>query len=88
MNPVCDGSPSEEPSPHDMSRDLALDINPRQESALNYLGTRRRITNREYQELCPEVHPETLRRDLSDLVSKGVLVKIGDRKSTYYVLKK
>jgi ATP-dependent DNA helicase RecG len=81
-------SPAEDLPPNDLSQYLALGINPRQEAALNYLATRRRITNREFHELCPEVHPETLRRDLSDLVSKGVLVKIGDKKSTYYVLKK
>jgi ATP-dependent DNA helicase RecG len=63
------------------------DLNPRQAAALNYLATHKRITNRAYQELCPEVHPETLRRDLSDLVSRDVLIKIGDKKSTYYILK-
>ncbi|UCD99133.1 MAG: putative DNA binding domain-containing protein [Chloroflexota bacterium] len=71
----------------DMSAYLELDINPRQVSALNYLVNRKRITNREYQELCPEVHPETLRRDLADLVSRGIILKIGDKKSTYYILK-
>ena len=38
------------------------DIHPRQALALNYLASRKRITNRAYQELCPDVHPETLRR--------------------------
>jgi len=65
-----------------------LNLNTRQESALDYLGSYHRITNREYQELCPDVHAETLRRDLSDLVRLGLLIKIGDKKSTYYVLKK
>jgi ATP-dependent DNA helicase RecG len=37
--------------------------------------------------LCPEVHPETLRRDLADLVSRGVLIKIGEKRATYYILK-
>jgi len=65
-----------------------LELNPRQELALNYLMHHRRITNREYQDLCPEVHSETLRRDLADLVERNVLVKIGDKRATYYVLKK
>ena len=64
-----------------------FDLNARQETALGYLARQRRITNREYQDLCPGVHPETLRRDLAELVSKGVLLKIGDKKSTYYILK-
>lgn len=71
----------------DLSDYQLEDLNSRQVSALNYLLSRRRITNHAYQEICPEVHPETLRRDLSDLVSRGVLLKIGDKKSTYYIFK-
>lgn len=78
-------------SPEDTRVDLSLyrdlDLNPRQEKALSYLVQHKRITNREYQELSPDVHPETLRRDLVDMVSKGVLLKIGDKKATYYILK-
>jgi ATP-dependent DNA helicase RecG len=46
-----------------------------------------RITNRDFQELAADVSPETLRRDLSDLVDRGILLKIGERKATYYILK-
>jgi ATP-dependent DNA helicase RecG len=65
-----------------------LGLNPRQEKALAFLLSRRRITNRDYQMLCPEVHPETLRRDLVALVRKDVLLKIGDKRATYYILKR
>ena len=64
-----------------------LGLNERQEEALAYLAGNARITNREYQELCPDVSPETLRRDLADLVRKNVLLKIGDKRGTYYILK-
>jgi len=66
-------------------QDLAL--NPRQELALGYLATRKRLTNSDYQELCPDVSPETLRRDLVDLVDKGALLKMGTKRGTYYILK-
>ena len=46
-----------------------------------------RITNREYRDLCPDVSPETLRLDLADLVDKGLVMKVGDKKGTYYILK-
>ena len=62
-------------------------LNPRQEQALNFLIQNRRITNRDYQDLCPDVHSETLRRDLADLVERDILIKIGDKRATYYVLK-
>jgi ATP-dependent DNA helicase RecG len=64
-----------------------IELNPRQEQVLNFLMHHRRITNRDFQDLCPEVHSETLRRDLVDLVDRDVLIKIGDKRATYYVLK-
>ena len=66
------------------------EINPRQEYALDFLINRSnpRITNKDLQELCPDVHPETLRRDLADLVNKGILIKMGQKRGSYYVLKR
>jgi ATP-dependent DNA helicase RecG len=71
----------------DLSVYRSLNLNPRQQMALGYIAQNRRITNSDYQALCPDVHPETLRRDLADLVSRGVLIKVGDKKATYYILK-
>ncbi len=62
-------------------------MNERQARAVTYIRENGRITNRDYQQLCPDVSPETLRLDLSDLVDRGVLLKIGAKKGTYYVLK-
>jgi ATP-dependent DNA helicase RecG len=69
--------------------DLAAFLNPRQESALYYLqeGGYRRITNKDIQELFPDIHPETIRRDLADLVNKGILLKMGQKRGSYYILK-
>lgn len=64
-----------------------LNLNERQEKALTYLAERGRVTNRDYQELCPDVSAETIRRDLADLVDKGLLLKIGEKRATYYILK-
>ena len=55
----------------DLSKYAAHDLNPRQERAVGYLTEKARITNSDYQELCPEVSAETLRRDLVALVKKG-----------------
>jgi ATP-dependent DNA helicase RecG len=71
----------------DRGRWAHLDLNERQEKALVYLLEKERITNREYQELCPEVSPETIRRDLADLVNKNVLLQIGRKRATYYIFK-
>ncbi len=62
-------------------------MNERQARALTYLRERGQITNREYQQLCPDVSAETLRLDLADLVTRGVVMRIGAKKGTYYILK-
>jgi len=64
-----------------------LELNERQERALQYVIEEGRITNREYQGLCPDVSTETIRRDLSDLVHKDALLRIGRKRATYYILK-
>jgi len=64
-----------------------LGLNERQERALAYLADKGRITNREFQDLCPDVSPETIRRDLADLVRLNFLLKIGEKRATYYILK-
>jgi ATP-dependent DNA helicase RecG len=62
-------------------------MNERQLKALNYVREQGSITNREYQALCPSVSSETLRLDLKDLVERGILLRIGAKKGTYYILK-
>jgi ATP-dependent DNA helicase RecG len=59
----------------------------RQIKVVHYLQEHDRVTNRDYHDLCPDVTPETLRLDLVDMVEKGVLLRIGDKKGTYYILK-
>ena len=64
-----------------------LRLNERQQQALAYVHAEGRITNSEYQQLAPDVSPETIRRDLADLVDKNVLLRIGEKRATYYILK-
>lgn len=69
-------------------RDVPL--NPRQETVLDYLSdtSNTRITNSELQRMHPDVHPETIRRDLSDLVSKEILAKMGEKRGSYYIVRR
>ncbi|MBA3945679.1 MAG: putative DNA binding domain-containing protein [Herpetosiphonaceae bacterium] len=71
----------------DTSEWLRQGLNDRQVAALLYLTEHRRITNREYREQQPSVSDETVRRDLADLVERGLLLRIGDRRGTYYILR-
>jgi ATP-dependent DNA helicase RecG len=67
-----------------------VEINPRQEAALVFLNTpgNARITNSDLQQLCPDVHAETIRRDLVDLVTKDILQKMGQKRGSYYILRR
>lgn len=85
--------PDVKPEEADLLRGLLQDhphvpVNPRQERALLHLGAaaNTRITNSELQRMFPDVHPETIRRDLADLVTKGILAKMGQKRGSYYVL--
>ena len=62
-------------------------LNERQISGLRYLTEHDSITNREYRELHPDVTDETARRDLADLVDRNLILKVGDKRATYYILK-
>jgi len=61
--------------------------NHRQARALQYIREKGSITNREYRTLCEGVSAETLRLDLVDMVERGILLKVGSKKGTYYILK-
>jgi len=66
---------------------LRLGLNERQIDALLHLAEHRRITNREFRDLGADISDETARRDLADLVDRGLLLRIGDRRGTYYILR-
>lgn len=62
-------------------------LNERQEQALAFVQQQGRITNSDLQALVPDVSAETIRRDLADLVEKNLLLRIGEKRATYYILK-
>ena len=65
-----------------------LEINERQNQAIIYIKKFGKITNRKYQDIC-KVDRVTAFRDLSDLVKKGILKRIGKTgRWIYYELKR
>lgn len=62
-------------------------MNERQTKAIAYVNEHGSISNREYRSICPGVSSETLRLDLLDMVERGLLLKIGSKKGTHYILK-
>ncbi|MCD5416138.1 hypothetical protein LR032_03420 [Candidatus Bipolaricaulota bacterium] len=63
----------------------ALGLNARQKKAVAWTKETGRIANSPYQDLTG-VSRKTAARDLDDLVQKGVLMRIGERRGIYYVL--
>jgi ATP-dependent DNA helicase RecG len=62
-------------------------LNDRQLRALDRVRESGRITNGDLQEMAPDVSAETVRRDLADLVARNLLLRIGTKRATYYILK-
>ncbi len=61
------------------------DLNERQKKALSFMGQSDRITNKEYVEI-NNVSRETAKRDISDLVDKGILKMVGKGRGLHYVI--
>ncbi len=64
----------------------APELNDRQKAALEFVRSYGRITNRDYQKLCPNVSRETLRKDLNELIDKKIISMKGVKKGVYYEL--
>jgi hypothetical protein len=56
----------------------------RQAEALAHVQEHGKINISAYRQICPGLSDETLRLDLADLVRRGLLVKNGAKKGTYY----
>lgn len=72
-----------EERPLPIARPPAL-LNERQAKALDHVQGHGAINLGAFRQICPNWSPETLRCDLADLVSRGLLVKNGHKKGTYY----
>lgn len=63
-----------------------LGLSERQKNAVEYIKEKKRITNKEYQDI-NSVSRQTASRELSDLTQKGILRQVGvTGKGTFYVL--
>ena len=60
-------------------------LNPRQIKAVLYIKDHSKITNKEYQEI-NDIKDRTALRDLDDLIEKGLIQRIGEKKSSHYKL--
>ena len=63
-------------------------LNERQQKALVFLKDYGKITNKDYKKLNQNISDKTAFRDLEDMVKKGLLKAIGEKKGRYYEVPK
>ena len=62
-----------------------IELNERQKKALEYVQQKGKITNREYRKL-NKVSQDTAHRDLSEMVTKGILKVQGQGRTVFYLM--
>jgi ATP-dependent DNA helicase RecG len=78
---------SRQPEPDIIRKWMEQGLYERQIKAMNFVLEHGRITNNDYSKLCPDVSNETLRRDLANLVERDLLLRVGEKRATFYILK-
>lgn len=79
--------PTHNAADHSIRAWLEQGLNERQITAMNFVMDHGRIANSDFSNLCPDVSSETLRRDLANLVERDLLLRVGEKRATYYILK-
>jgi predicted HTH transcriptional regulator len=65
----------------------SLALNERQVKAVGFIRREGRLTNQQYQEIT-DASRATAKRDLEDLVTKGVLARLGTGRAVHYEVAK
>ena len=73
-------------TPYTEDRLHEMGLNERQVRAVLYVRERGEIALSAFKSLAPDVSDKTLYRDLRDLVDKGILEKVGEKKASHYVM--
>ena len=62
-------------------------LNERQKKAIEYLRKNKKITNKEYRKINPDISDRTALKDLMDLTEKKVIFAEGIKKYRHYILR-
>ncbi len=72
---------------YNITEEILNELNERQRKAIEYLLKHKKITNREYREVNPDISDRTALNDLNELVHRNLIMATGERKYRYYVLR-
>ncbi len=67
-----------------VDEEVLQDLNDRPKEAMRYLKEHKSIKSGNLQEMFPDVSRETLRKDLKDLIERGIIKKTGAKRGTEY----
>jgi predicted HTH transcriptional regulator len=63
-----------------------MELNQRQQRALVYLKSNKKITIATYLKLNPRITPRTALNDLTEMVERGIVQSVGEKKGRHYTL--
>jgi len=72
---------------YNVSEEILNELNERQKKAIEYLLKYKKITNTEYREVNLNISDRTALNDLNELVDKGIIGAIGEKRYRYYILR-
>ena len=72
---------------YNITEEILNELNNRQRKAIEYLLKYRKITNKEYREINPDISDRTALNDLNELIHKNIIVAKGEKKYRYYILR-
>lgn len=72
---------------YNITEEILNESNERQRKAIEYLLKHKKITNKEYREINPDISDRTALNDLNELVRRNIIVAKGERKYRYYILR-
>jgi len=70
-----------------ITEEVLLSLDERQKKAVEYLLKNKKITNKEYRELSPNISDRTALNDLNELVAREIIMAVGAKKNRYYILR-
>jgi ATP-dependent DNA helicase RecG len=70
-----------------VTEEILKELNERQQKAVKYLMEHKKITNKEYRQLNPNITDRTVLNDFNELIKKGIMLAKGEKKYRYYILR-
>ncbi|MBT9148253.1 MAG: hypothetical protein DDT32_02025 [Syntrophomonadaceae bacterium] len=72
---------------YNITEEMLTELNERQRKAVEYLLKHKKITNKKYREINPNISDRTALNDLNELVDRNIIVAKGEKRYRHYMLR-